>query len=166
MACYIHLNWHSFLLHCCTTDVIRWADPVHQFQALSSCGVSFHAARFAKTNLETKAGTVHLGSATGITVTKMAYWRLACSENTQTWSIQYSEVGHHKWWLKQISSGWMTQHEIALFGLHGWIIQLLLHRSLHHLPRQLTREVRFAFMMYDEEQDGCLGFEMDHFLSL
>lgn len=30
-------------------------------------------------------------------------------------------------------------------------------------PRQLTWEVRFAFMMYDEEQDGCLGFGMDPF---
>ena len=55
MACYIQFNLG-------TADVIRWVDPVHQFQALSSCSVSF-PARFAKTNLETKAVTVHLGSA-------------------------------------------------------------------------------------------------------
>lgn len=32
MACYIHLIWVLQMLHCCSTDVIRWVDPVHQFQ--------------------------------------------------------------------------------------------------------------------------------------
>lgn len=136
------------MLHCCSTDVIRWVDPVHQFQPLSSCSVSF-PARFAKTNLETKAVTVHLGSAQCSNFEEMEWlWTEWPIEDLLAVKIrkhdpmQYSELGHHKWWLKEISSGWMTAWNSNIKGcmdesyIDEWCVDsLLLHRSLHHLPQ-------------------------------